>query len=215
MKQSIPMGCQASKDATVDGSVPPTDASQPQPMPSGTQLLSGSPGVVTKEVIQLVRENWAQFKEKNDEIAPRNHAVLLFVKLFEIVPEAKDLFSFLEEVTMDNLEQSVRLHEHAQRVTDALSTVVNALDDMKAVKMAVNSLGYRHVSYGVKAEYIDAAVIGLEYALETTLGDDLTPKHKAAWKIVLSKVAELMKDGMNEKQKAESMESFHSHSQTV
>jgi hemoglobin-like flavoprotein len=75
-----------------------------------------------------------------------------------------------------------------------LATAINGLDDLDALVPVVESLGRRHVGYGVKDEHYDTVGQALLDTLQQGLGDDFTPEVRAAWAEVYTLLAGVMRN---------------------
>ena len=115
------------------------------------------------EELKLVLDSLTLIQPLADQIAKS-----FYMHLFEIVPNAKKLF------TGDMERQGTML-------MTSLSLAVNGLSDMESILPAVQTLGERHYSYGVKPEYFQAGSESFIWALEDHLGDRFTPELKSAW----------------------------------
>ena len=131
---------------------------------------------MTPEQVTLVQESWA----KVTPIA-ETASELFYGRLFETAPEVKPYFKG-------------DMKEQGKKLMIMISTAVNALNNVEAVVPAIQELGKRHVSYGVKPEDYDSVGAALLWTLEQGLGDDFTPETKAAWASVYGLVATTMKD---------------------
>src|SRR6266511_4923090 len=74
----------------------------------------------------------------------------------------------------------------------SLELAVSGLDDMESILPAVQALGERHMSYGVKKEYYRYAKESFLWALEKHLNDEFTPTLKAAWSEAFDTLIEAM-----------------------
>eukprot|EP00961_Rhodomonas_salina_P268071 3622233-Rhodomonas_salina.1 len=92
-----------------------------------------------------VRETWAMVEQKLE-----SHAIKFFLKIFEIAPPALQLFSFKDEVP---LEQSPGMKKHAIGVMKTVGDAVAGLTDVKTLIPVLEALGGRHAQYGVQPEH--------------------------------------------------------------
>ncbi len=74
----------------------------------------------------------------------------------------------------------------------SLELAVSSLDNPESILSAVQALGERHVSYGVKAEYYPLARESYLWALEKHLGDEFTPAMKEAWAAAFEALIQIM-----------------------
>ena len=128
------------------------------------------------EQVALVKDTWAQ-------VAPiaEQAAELFYGKLFELNPEYRALFKG-------------DMKSQGKMLMSMLNTAVVSLDKLDTIVPAVQSLGERHVGYGVvEADY---AVVGeaLLWTLEQGLGDAYTPEVQEAWTITYTTLSSVMID---------------------
>jgi hemoglobin-like flavoprotein len=135
---------------------------------------------MTPEQVQLIKTSWAQVVPISDKAAE-----LFYGKLFEMDPSLKPLFSG------DMVEQGKKLMK-------MINTAVNGLDRLGEIVPAVQQLGVRHVSYGVKDEHYDTVGAALLWTLEAGLGDAFTEETKDAWATVYGILADTMKAAATE-----------------
>ena len=130
---------------------------------------------MTPEQAELVKSSWAKVVPIADKAAE-----LFYGKLFELDPSLKSLFKG------DMVEQGKKLMK-------MINTAVNGLDRLDEIVPAVEQLGVRHISYGVKDEHYDTVGAALLWTLETGLGDAFTDETKTAWATVYGLLADTMK----------------------
>jgi hemoglobin-like flavoprotein len=76
-----------------------------------------------------------------------------------------------------------------------LALAVNSLDRMEQLLPVVQSLGTRHVSYGVRDKDYDTVGQALLWTLRKGLGEAFTPDVEAAWSNVYATLAAAMQSG--------------------
>jgi len=118
---------------------------------------------MTKEDITQVQESW-------HSVAPvkRVAAELFYVKLFELDPTMKLLFS-------DDLQLRER------RFLQLMDATINGLERADVLKPAIRELGFRHPLFGDSDEHHGTVAIALMWTLEKCLRKDLTFELRAAW----------------------------------
>jgi hemoglobin-like flavoprotein len=131
---------------------------------------------MTPEQRRLVQSSWVQVLPKSETAA-----ALFYSRLFELEPAAARLFR------RDMREQGVLFMQ-------MISIIVRGLDDLTGLTPAVQSLGRRHVGYGVEAADYDAVGAAFLWALQRTLGDDFSPAVQAAWSSTYQMVAAIMRE---------------------
>ncbi len=124
---------------------------------------------------QLVKTSFAQ-------VAPiaEQAATLFYGRLFELDPALKPLFKG-------------DMAEQGRKLMKTLATAVNSLDKLDELVPVVESLGKKHVSYGVKPQHYDTVGSALLWTLEAGLGKAFTPDVKEAWTVVYGVLAGAMK----------------------
>jgi hemoglobin-like flavoprotein len=118
---------------------------------------------MTPRQIELVKSSWAQVLPISDKAA-----ALFYGRLFELDPSLRMLFK--DDMT-----------EQGKKLMKMINTAVNGLDRLDDIVPAVQQLGVRHISYGVKNEHYDTVGAALLWTLEAGLGDGFTDEIGAAW----------------------------------
>lgn len=136
--------------------------------------------MLTNAQIDLVKTSW----EKVTPIA-EGAASLFYDRLFTLDPSLRALFS------SDMAEQGRKLMR-------MIGVAVNSLDRLDEVVPAVQSLGRRHVGYGVSPAHYDTVGAALLWTLERGLGDAFTEPVKEAWATVYGVLAKTMLDAATE-----------------
>lgn len=126
------------------------------------------------EVIQLVQNSWAQVTP----IAPQA-AALFYNNLFTLDPSLKSLFQG-------------DMEEQGKRLMGMIGTAVEKLDTLETVVPVLQSLGKRHVRYGVKEEHYQTVGTALLTTQAQGLGEQFTPQVKEAWTFVYGVMADVM-----------------------
>jgi len=131
---------------------------------------------MTPEEIKLVKDSWALVMPISEKAAE-----LFYGKLFELDPEVKKMFK--GDMT-----------EQGRKLMAILNTAVNALDKLETIVPALQSMGAKHVEYGVKNKDYDTVGEALIWTLDAGLGDAFTADTKDAWLKVYTLVADTMKE---------------------
>lgn len=136
---------------------------------------------MTPREIELVQGTFAQ-------VAPiaTTAAELFYGKLFELDPSLKPLFKG------DMVEQGAKLMK-------MIGMAVNSLNDLGSLVPVVQSLGERHVDYGVEDAHYDTVGAALLWTLGQGLGDVFTAETEAAWTTTYTTLATVMKDAASAK----------------
>ena len=131
---------------------------------------------MTPENQNLVRDSFA----KVGPIAPQA-AAMFYDRLFILDPSLKPLFK--GDMT-----------EQGRKLMAMIGTAVAHLDKLETIVPAVQDLGRRHATYGVKPAHYETVGAALIWTLGQGLGDDFTPLVKAAWTEVYTVLSTVMKD---------------------
>lgn len=126
--------------------------------------------------ISLVQDSFAKVVPIAD-----NAAALFYHRLFELDPELRPLFR-------GNME------EQGKKLMKMIGMAVNSLGRLEEIVPAVQSLGERHVDYGVKDQDYDTVGRALLWTLEQGLGKAFTPECQVAWTETYTLLANTMKD---------------------
>jgi len=121
-----------------------------------------------------VQSTWKQVSA----IAPQA-AALFYTNLFEADPSLKALFKG-------------DMEEQGKRLMQMIGAAVGKLTDLDSLVPVLQSLGERHVGYGVQASHYATVGGALLKTLEQGLGAAFTPAVKAAWTEVYGVMADVM-----------------------
>ncbi|XP_016448353.1 anaerobic nitrite reductase MHB1-like [Nicotiana tabacum] len=132
----------------------------------------------TEEQEALVLKSWDSMKKNAGE-----WGLKLFLKIFEIAPSAKKLFSFLKDSNVP-LEQNAKLKPHAKSVF--VMTCEAAVQLRKAGKVVVRDstlkkLGAAHFKYGVADEHFEVTKFALLETIKEAVPDMWSVDMKNAW----------------------------------
>lgn len=139
----------------------------------------------TESEICLVEESWSIVAALGAEEV----GVLLFRQIFEVAPEAKALFPFADEPDLYN---SPRLKAHAAKVVNTVGTAVHGLRKLDELVPVLQTLGTKHVGYGVLPPHYDIVGVALINTLKAGLGKAFDAETEAAWKKVYGVVQATM-----------------------
>lgn len=132
---------------------------------------------MTDEQITMVQTTFLKVLSISDAAA-----TLFYQRLFELDPTTKPLFA----------RADMERQKHVLMST--LKTVVLGLRNFDSVRVAVESLGRRHVYYKVEERHYATVGQALLWALEQGLGADFTPEVKEAWTKAYLFLAGVMKE---------------------
>lgn len=142
--------------------------------------------LLTPEEIGLVQGSW---NKAAGALGAEAVGVLLFKHIFEIAPEALQLFPFKDEA---DLYESSALKAHGVKVVTTVGTAVGSLEQLGALVPVLQALGKKHVGYGVLPPHYDVVGKAVLMTLKAGLKDDFTAEHEAAWGKVYGIVATTM-----------------------
>mmetsp|Transcript_139084 Transcript_139084/g.242001 ORF Transcript_139084/g.242001 Transcript_139084/m.242001 type:complete len:177 (+) Transcript_139084:95-625(+) len=140
---------------------------------------------LTEKEVQTVEETWGLAAGLGVETV----GVLLFKNIFEIAPEALQLFSFRNE---KDLYESPALIKHATKVVLTVDTAVKMLRQLEALVPVLEGLALKHVGYGVLPPHYDVVGQALIKTLGAGLGAGFTKQVERAWLKVWKLIASTM-----------------------
>ncbi len=132
---------------------------------------------ITEAQIKRVQDTWKLLVPVKEQTA-----ALFYKKLFLLDPEIKPLFKG-------------DMKSQGEKLVTSINLVVNSLNSLDHVAPALQEMGKRHVSYGVKSEHYDTVGAALLWTFEHGLGDVFTDEVKEAWTIAYGLIASTMKAG--------------------
>ncbi|CAK0893044.1 unnamed protein product, partial [Prorocentrum cordatum] len=141
---------------------------------AGNYPAAKATAVLTEEQVSVIQTTWKQAAALGAETV----GVLLFKQIFDIAPQALQLFAFKDE---PNLYDSSKLKGHGVKVVTTVDTVVSGVRDLEALKPTLQDLGLRHVGYGVLPPHYDVVGQALLRTLKLGLKDAFTKEVEAAW----------------------------------
>ncbi|HEV7891251.1 MAG TPA: globin family protein [Pyrinomonadaceae bacterium] len=130
---------------------------------------------MTGEQITLVQDSFERVLPIADAAA-----ALFYARLFDLDPKLESLFK--GDIT-----------EQGRKLMQMIGVAVKSLDRLEQILPAVESLGARHVGYGVRDKDYDTVGRAPIWTLRKGLGDDFTPQVESAWVEVYSTLAGAMK----------------------
>ncbi|KAG7341030.1 globin-like protein [Nitzschia inconspicua] len=118
-----------------------------------------------------VIDSWEQIR--NIENYEDKVGTKLFIKFFDLEPEARRIFGFRERHSLEDLVKSRRFYKHAAYFIQMLDKAIGMLGpDIEMLTDILMELGKKHVSYGVEPEFFPSMGRSLIETLEETLGKD-------------------------------------------
>jgi nitric oxide dioxygenase len=125
----------------------------------------------TNEQKAIVQATFAQVSDA-DRLASR-----FYDRLFEIDPSTRHMFHG-------------DLADQRKKLMQTIAVVVNALNNLETIVPAIQSLGKRHVDYGVTVEHWASVGSALLWALEDAFGAAFTEEVRQAWAAAYGLIAE-------------------------
>jgi hemoglobin-like flavoprotein len=125
----------------------------------------------------LVKSTWKMIAPMADEVARR-----FYERLFEIDTSAQALF------------KSSDLPEQRRKLVQALSLVVQGIDDLSTLAPVVADLGRRHAQLGVTESQYESVGVALLWTFEQSLGSRWTKEASRAWASAYAVLAGVMKE---------------------
>ncbi len=126
---------------------------------------------LTNEQKAIVQSTLGQVADA-DQLAAR-----FYDRLFAIDSSTKTLFRG------DMAEQRIKLMQ-------TIAVVVANLDDLSTIVPAIQSLGKRHVAYGVTIEHWNSVGSALLWALSNAFGEAFTDEVRDAWATAYGLIAQ-------------------------
>jgi hemoglobin-like flavoprotein len=125
---------------------------------------------------RLIRMTWMQVMPMADQAVE-----LFFHRLFAVDPGTRSLFGETD------------MAQQRKKLLQVLGMAVSSLDNLGPLTRAVEDLGRRHASYGVKDEHYDSVGVALLWTLEQKLGRDWTAEVAEAWTEVYGLLSGIMR----------------------
>ena len=135
---------------------------------------------MTPQQVSLVRSSFAKVAPIADSAAK-----LFYSRLFELDPTLRPLFKS-------------DLETQGNKLMTMIGGAVNLLDQPEALIPVVQSLGRRHVGYGVENHQYETVGAALLWTLEKGLGADFTVDVKQAWAATYEVLSNTMKAAAND-----------------
>ena len=131
---------------------------------------------MTPEQICHIRNSWSLMASSTDDVA-----LHFYNRLFELDPALRSLFA------------STDMQEQGDKLVHMLSMIVRGVSDMPKLLPAVESLGRRHVAYGVTNGHYDTVETSLLWTFERVLGPGFSADAHESWRLAFGTLADVMK----------------------
>ncbi len=128
----------------------------------------------------LLRESWAHVEDAGDDLGS-----YLFARLFLAEPSLRDLFP------VDMASQRIRF-------LDALTTMIQTIDDGERFEQIMRDLGRHHVKFHVRPEHFVMFEAALLDALRHFSGDRWSDQYDRAWRDAYARMSGAMMRGTDE-----------------
>ena len=132
---------------------------------------------MTPDQKALVKTTWSLVVPIADTAAS-----LFYGRLFEIDPSTRPMF------------ESTDMPEQRKKLMQALATVIGGLDNLAPLIPVLETLGRKHVAYGVLDKHYDSVGTALLWTLEQGLQTAWTPPVQDAWIAAYTAVAGVMRN---------------------
>lgn len=136
---------------------------------------------MTPKQTALVRETWERLSTDGSAITE-----LFYQRLFEIDPSTRELFA--------NADMAAQ----RSKLLQALGIIVADLERPDALAPVLQSMGRRHLAYGVRKRHYSSVGDALLWSFGQGLGDAWTGEAETAWERAYALVADMMSDAAEE-----------------
>ena len=135
---------------------------------------------MTPDQIEMLQETFAVVELISDQAAE-----LFYGRLFQLDPSLRPMFRG------DMVEQGRKLMQ-------TIAVVVKNADRLETLLPAVQALGRRHATYGVRDEHYAIVASALLWTLEQGLGAAFTSEVREAWTTAYDVLASVMQDAASD-----------------
>ncbi|KMZ65014.1 putative Non-symbiotic hemoglobin [Zostera marina] len=144
----------------------------------------------------LVVNSWNVMKQNSEELSLK-----MFLRIFEIAPEAKQLFSFLRDSNLPLASHSINPKIKAHAMSVFRLTCESAADLKKAGKVPVpestlQRLGASHSKKGVVSEHFEVTKMALLDVIREAVPEMWCPELETAWTVAINYLNEAIKQHM-------------------
>nr|ARB18024.1 phytogb1 [Stipa purpurea] len=143
---------------------------------------------------ELVLRSWKAMKPGSESIALK-----FFLRIFEIAPAAKPMFSFLRDSGDVPLENHPKLKAHAVTVfvmACESATQLRKTGDVKVREATLRRLAATHVKAGVADAHFEVVKTALLDTIKEAVPEMWTPEMKGAWEEAYDQLAAAIKEEM-------------------
>ncbi|CAI5965856.1 unnamed protein product [Closterium sp. NIES-64] len=152
--------------------------------------------VLLPEQAALIRESYARIEKDR-----KQHALIMYLTIFDICPEAKPLFSMVRE-SSEPAPVNPRLEAHATLAFTMMCEAFSNWDDPERIAKQTpffKALGGRHLNYGIDGDDFPIFRTGFMKALQRAFGEEWFGDLEAAWCAAFDILEDMASSGMAEK----------------
>lgn len=168
---------------------------------NGSRVISGKRSrgtnvqtrAFSEEQEALVKKSWNAMKPNAPQLGFK-----FFLRVFEIAPSAKRLFSFLQDSDVP-IEKNPKLKAHGLIVFKMTCESAVQLREKGTVTFPESNakdMGKLHLTYGVLDEHFDVVKFCLLETIKDAVPDIWSPEMKIAWDEAYTQLAEAIKSEM-------------------
>ncbi|XP_071968061.1 cytoglobin [Engystomops pustulosus] len=136
------------------------------------------PEEITESERGIIKETWARLYTKSEDVG-----VSILIRFFVNFPSAKQYFSQFKDMEDPlEMERSVQLRKHGQRVMGAINSVVENLSDPEKVATVLAIVGKSHaVKHKVDPVFFKILTGVILEIIAEAFAKDFTPEVELAW----------------------------------
>lgn len=158
-----------------------------------SRITNVQPRAFSEEQEALVKKSWNAMKPNAPELGFK-----FFLRVFEIAPSAKRLFSFLQDSDVP-IEKNPKLKAHGLIVFKMTCESAVQLRDKGTVTFSESNakdMGKLHFTSGVLDEHFDVVKFCLLETIKDAVPEMWSPEMKIAWDEAYTQLAEAIKSEM-------------------
>eukprot|EP00178_Gracilaria_changii_P016950 TRINITY_DN48546_c0_g1_i1.p1 TRINITY_DN48546_c0_g1~~TRINITY_DN48546_c0_g1_i1.p1 ORF type:complete len:342 (-),score=45.84 TRINITY_DN48546_c0_g1_i1:21-1046(-) len=147
------------------------------------------PSLLEPEIEAAIKRTLPVFTKNSQQIS-----VQLYANLFEQYPHLKPMFSleFLQTPAQCKSSPAVSMSPQAKILSDSIVNFCANLDNLHAMKAAVDRICTKHVSRHVKSEHYPAVAAAFSKACRQVLNDQLSEQDLNAWDTAVTALAGIL-----------------------
>lgn len=123
--------------------------------------------------------------------------VISTFRMFKIAPDVWDHFPFGKAmIAGEDLSENAEVVAHARHFLSMLDMAIDMLGpDLDLVEEQLQSLGVRHIGYGVMPKHYPLMGRALVLAIKSLLGDSFSGRHEESWNTIYTFLSVSMMQG--------------------